>query len=367
MDKKLADRLRETNETLDRVKIRIKGDRFYLRATLPPKPGELRPKQRDRRTGLPAALKYLKQAKALAEELQAALALDKFQWGDRENGAARPQTIKEAIAAYTAHHWEINPDTPTKRDSWERNRAYYLSRLPGDKALSPENLRAAIVALSQPGTYSRSYFCQTCTALAKFAGIQTDFSELRKGARHAPILPSDLPTDSRIVEIWEGLKSPAWQWIYGMLAAYGLRPSEIFQIDLATLVSGEPLRINGGKTGERLIYPCPAGWIDRFNLRERIFPDFHSTGLPGRVMGNKITQGFANRKLPHTAYKLRHAYAVRTALYGVPTPIAAKWMGHSEVVHSRTYHQAIGQIQHEAIYAQMKRIEGSLNSGAPQS
>ena len=38
---------------------------------------------------------------------------------------------------------------------------------------------------------------------------------------------------------------------------------------------------------------------------------------------------------------------IRTALSGVISDsIAAKWMGHSITIHSRTYHQAISESQH---------------------
>jgi len=43
-------------------------------------------------------------------------------------------------------------------------------------------------------------------------------------------------------------------------------------------------------------------------------------------------------------YALRHAWAIRSAVMGVPDSIAARWMGHSVAVHAKTYHAAIDQL-----------------------
>jgi integrase len=44
--------------------------------------------------------------------------------------------------------------------------------------------------------------------------------------------PRFLPTDSAIA-LWRStISNPAWQWVAGMLAVYGLRNHEVFRLDL---------------------------------------------------------------------------------------------------------------------------------------
>ena len=46
-------------------------------------------------------------------------------------------------------------------------------------------------------------------------------------------------------------------------------------------------------------------------------------------------------ELPLNPYDLRHAWAVRTIHIGLPDTVAARMMGHSVTVHTKTYHHWI--------------------------
>ncbi|MBN3905852.1 MAG: hypothetical protein HWQ35_04475 [Nostoc sp. NMS1] len=41
----------------------------------------------------------------------------------------------------------------------------------------------------------------------------------------AAVQPRKLPSDKLIAEFRENIKSQSWQWLYGMIATYGLRSS----------------------------------------------------------------------------------------------------------------------------------------------
>lgn len=59
--------------------------------------------------------------------------------------------------------------------------------------------------------------------------------------------------------------------------------------------------------------------------------------------GRKIAQYFKRKKFPCLPYDLRHAWAARTAVYGLDPAIAAKMMGHDLTIHSRVYHRFINR------------------------
>ena len=58
-------------------------------------------------------------------------------------------------------------------------------------------------------------------------------------------------------------------------------------------------------------------------------------------VGRRVAEQFRRYKLPLTPYDLRHSWAVRTIHIGLPDTIAARMMGHSVAIHTRTYHHWI--------------------------
>ena len=74
---------------------------------------------------------------------------------------------------------------------------------------------------------------QTCTALAKFAGFQTDFSALVGSYSPKRVAPRLLPSDEAIAVARLSITNEAWQWVFGVVACYGLRPHEAFHLNLS--------------------------------------------------------------------------------------------------------------------------------------
>ena len=61
----------------------------------------------------------------------------------------------------------------------------------------------------------------------------------------------------------------------------------------------------------------------------------------GMALGRRVSEQFRRYNLPITPYDLRHAWAVRTIHIGLPDTVAARMMGHSVAIHTRTYHHWI--------------------------
>ena len=104
-------------------------------------------------------------------------------------------------------------------------------------------------------------------------------------------------------------------------------------------------------------------WVERFGLQElaenpaalpAIQTDLRRTTL--QQVGRRVSEQFRRYDLPITPYDLRHAWAVRTIHVGLPDTVAARMMGHSVTIHTRTYHHWITRRdQQQAVDAALAR------------
>ena len=130
-----------------------------------------------------------------------------------------------------------------------------------------------------------------------------------------------------------------------MLAAYGLRPSEVFFLDPERLLNGGenvncPVRVLAtSKTGERLAYPLHRHWVETFGLKDvklpKVTTDLDRTTL--KKVGRYASEAFKKYGVGFRPYDLRHAWAVRAIHAGLSDSIAARTMRHSGAIHTSTY------------------------------
>ena len=273
-----------------------------------------------------------------------------------------------ALTGVTGRTLPQQPSDLTKREliktsSLDNNYRKPFSHIP-DKPLTPELLESVILertGVKKNGSIpakSRNDFVMAYQQLAKFAGLDVDLTHLKVPYQSKPVDPNDLPTDAQILEIWESITYAPYKWVYGMLATYGLRPHELFKIeDYDAIGSTEGIIVIGhdSKTGRHEVYTFPDRWRELFDLTDVRMPNISTEGKTNQEIGAKVCQGFRQRKIPHNPYALRHAYAIRTALAGVPDSVAAKWMGHSVAIHTKTYHQAISKAQHKKVWEKANR------------
>jgi integrase len=343
--------LGKTNTGLDRVQIRQKGDRLYLRATLPPKPGDGdKPKQYELSTGYGAHSEGLRFAKAKALEVEGQLLREAFDWTPWLKGKQKPpETVGEWLRRFEENYWESRERSRSKLSTWQTSYQYPFSRLDPNKSLTIELLKTKIIETT-PGTRSRQLFCFAYQSLAKFAGLSTNFQELAKD--HETKIKRELPSDEEIEIMWESIKNPAWQWVFGMLAAYGLRPHEIFHLDCSE-IGTEPgwLKVLADtKTSERIVLPLKAEWRCRWQLWDIEMPNIHTNDKNNQELGRKITPALHSQGIKITSYHLRDAYAVRASILGIDPAIVARWMGHSLQVHFHQYHSHIDKRGFEEAY-----------------
>ncbi len=345
-------RLKEANLP---VSIARKGASLYARATLPPPPAsdKAAPYQQHLRLELKANLQALKRAEATATKIGAALLLKEFRWSDYGRGDKQPakQTVAAWCKAFEVHYFESTERNPTTEATFKRNYFAYLKRLPQNQALTWESLERVIKA-TQPNSSERARSCSALKRFGLFAGINVSFmnEKLRGTYSSFKTAPRDLPSAQLIVEWWSKIPNRDWRWVYGMLATYGLRPHEVFQLDTQALEQGGVIIkvLDGTKTGYREVRPLYPEWVEQLGLRQKHLPNV--TGQTNQALGKRVGGAFYRYHLPFPAYNLRHCYAVRCMEFDINVSIAARWLGHSVLIHTRTYQAWLSQAVEQAAF-----------------
>jgi len=338
-----------------RVRVQAIGESLYLRATLPPKPGSRKDKPFQQRIALGWGVnpRTIKLAESEARKVGALLETGSFSWDDYLGDRGDRQTVASWITKL-----EVELKDPFRGaisdTTWNTDYKSVFNRLPQDEPLdtglllwildkeftSPRQRRRGAIALAR---------------LAEFAGLEASPLKARKGKYSAKCVePRDLPSDRQIEEFVRSIKDPGWKWAIGMIAAYGLRPHEVFHLDLSEF----PTAIVGDatKTGRRFVFILPPRWINDFALGFPALPDIEWRDRPNAKLGEAIAKFIGrHRKAVSgmeslTAYDLRHSYSRRCLDYGLSPDFGAKMMGHSVATHEETYRRWIDRSTYQAIY-----------------
>jgi len=327
-----------------RVTLRTRRDSIFLRATLPPKPGSnhLEPQQYDLRTGLPASLDGLKRAENEAKLLGSQMALKTFRWEDwLDITPNNERKGAEAIEAFKKHWFSTHQITEA---TWERHWLKVFQHLPQDKVLTPEMLLT--VALdSQPDSRKRKRSSRMLQRLAEFLNLEIDLKAYQ-GHYSQPEKARDLPSDELISTWRDKIPNQNWQWVFGMLATFGLRPHEAWFCEFEDPLT---LRVLDGKTAERVASALYPDWVKKWDLENIQRPKLSCQTF--QQYGERCCRQFNRYKVPFVPYDLRHAWALRAALkFRLPETVAAKLMGHSVAVHHKTYHRWLSAIEQRQAY-----------------
>ncbi|XFA73098.1 site-specific integrase [Thermosynechococcaceae cyanobacterium Okahandja] len=338
------------------LQIERRGQRLNLRGTFPPRPGtqRLRPHQQRLSLALPATAAGLKQAEKEAKIIAAKLLDQSFRWQDYLTlprvGSVGGLSLAEQVAAYEEVFFRANPSS-SRRTTWQTAYAPYLRQLLACAAAHPDWALPELIytVLEQLPSHrrQRQVACTAFQGLCRFLNVQLPIPLTQFWGQYSPshTQKRQLPSDCDIVAAFNQIPHRGWQYVYGLMAAYGLRNHEVFFCDLAGLVNGDPEGmievLSTTKTGAHYVWPFPPQWIDTFGLRSpqwpRINTDLSTTTL--QRIGQRVNQQFRRYGIPFRPYDLRHAWAVRTIHYGLPDTVAARMMGHSVAIHTRTYHR----------------------------
>lgn len=322
--------------------IYLRGDRLYLRGTLPPKPesGKVRSSQQVISTGLPNNPKGVSEAERRAKLIGAKLISGEFDWDEVRGRKKLGDSCGDWAEKLERKFWQSRAKTDSSIRTW-RTYSQVLNKLPQDDLLSHEVLVNTVLS-TEPDTRSRQRACMVLCQVAELAGIdQKAIANLAGTYSVKSVEPRDLPSNEQIIATWEAIEHPGWKWIFGMMATYGLRNHEVFGLDLTefpTIYTHQET-----KTGRRFIFPVPKDWPERFNLAKKNLPKLkalreENPSNDWSLLGTKVSRYFFKSKvIGFNPYSLRHSYARNCFVNGLTPDLSATLMGHSLKLQMETY------------------------------
>ena len=385
------------------LRLERRGQRLGLRGPLPCRQGSGRHPVQRISLGLAADAAGLEQACSSLRRVQQQLQLNCFDWsqwavvaggttgvttavvttgasrGRHTGRSASPTALQASLEGALQrfeHHFHADPrrrrNPAGSRTTWSAAYLPYLRRLrrlAGQQGLALGPALLVQVLESYPLASRGRQQCGTAlAALARAEGfpLPADWGERAGGYGLHAAQFRQLPSDRQILEWIERIPNPGWRLAYGLMATYGLRNHEVFFTDLSALAPGGDRVIRvlpTSKTGEHQVWPFQPEWVERFELSRLgevrallppVCTDLRRTTL--QQVGRRVAEQFRRYDLPLTPYDLRHAWAVRTIHIGLPDTVAARMMGHSVAIHTRTYHHWITRRdQQQAVDAALAR------------
>ncbi|HEY9736023.1 MAG TPA: site-specific integrase [Trichocoleus sp.] len=346
------------------LQIERRGEKLNLRGTLPPRPQShrLKPHQQRIPLGLPATKAGLKQIEQDAKVIAARLIERTFDWQDYIlltggrplSGSSLEEKIEAFRQQFLIAGQQQDALPASQITTWEKAYAPYFKKLAEvtsrHSQLSLPEAIYATVQQTRPNSRSRQVCCTALSAFAEFCGLTlpTDLKQFWGTYGNSRTQARQLPSDEEIVAWYSRIPNPAWRFVYGVMATYGLRNHEVFFADYSRLQSGSEAVITvleTTKTGLHDVWPFYPEWVERFSLKTPNLPvlqtDLAQTTL--QRVGQQVTTQFRRYQVPFSPYDLRHAWAVRTIHFGLPDTVAARMMGHSVAIHNRTYHRWISR------------------------
>lgn len=331
------------------VRVRQKGSYLYLRATLPPKPGtgHIKPQQYELSLSIPATDDGLTRIEIEAQKLGGLIAMDRFDWSlYMKESAPTYQTVGVLVEQFRKHYLATND---ISESTWHQHYDGVYRRMPHDAELTPA-LILSVVLQTEANTRNRKETCRKLQKLANFAKVTVDLKPYEGGYGAAAVKPREIPEDEVIVEWRDRIPNDSWQWVFGMLATFGLRPHEAFFV--SEFIDPHTIRVSEGKTGPRITQAFRPEWAELWNLQDIKKPP--CTWRRYNDLGMRCCRQFERYKVPFSPYSLRHAWCIRgTVIYQMPLPVMAALAGHDPSVHLATYNRWISEKQHREVYRQV--------------
>jgi len=348
------------------LKIEKRGKVLNIRGSLPDKKSHDLSKVQRISLKLPHNIDGLEEARKAAELIDFQLKKSQFSWSNWVKEKTIPpkkstcSSISNEIESFKRNFFS---DTSRSKSSagmistWQSAYKPYFNRLKtvshATALKSKEELLLKTLLSYEQNSRSRQQCGIALGALARHLKVELpdNWKQLQSGYGIHESKFRELPSDEEIINSFELIPNAKWRFVFGLMATYGLRNHEVFFSELSSLKKGgdKILRVfPNTKTGEHQVWPFHPEWVELFQLDKitntsdllpDIKKDLKETTL--QHVGRRVSEQFRRYGISFTPYDLRHAWAVRTILIGLPNTVAAKMMGHSVSIHTKTYHHWI--------------------------
>ncbi|MBW4667309.1 MAG: site-specific integrase [Cyanomargarita calcarea GSE-NOS-MK-12-04C] len=373
---KFDEEFKSTNERLKaasiKVSLKLSGKTIQLQATLPDKPSGTKgkPWQQKISLGIPANLDGLKTAEEEAYELGRLLARKQFEWNEKYLGRKEEKekiiTFQEIYERFEEAYFQTRKKAETSKHTCYCYMDYFRRLIPLN-----ENVTASIVKdiIDKQATESnKAAVSKTLRVAFKMFDIDIEV----KAVAPPKAKERKIPTDEEIISSWGMYEIYSnsrpqtcakkywdnwmmWQWVYGMLATYGLRPRELFMCpDLDWWLSSKNTHHTwkvheDTKTGRREVIPFVPEWIELFDLKAvkpiellRNYINERKDFWSVTMIRQNCSSWFRRVSIQFDPYDLRHACAIRGHMQGIPPKAAADNLGHTTEVHLEIYQKWFG-------------------------
>ncbi len=358
-----------------RLRLEQRGQRLGLRGPLPRRDGQPGLQVQRLSLGFPATSDGLAAALQRLHQVHQQVQDSSFQWPQSVEPPSPVEAPTGLDGALDRFEKQFHADPRRRRQpagsrsTWTSAYRPYLRRLAaqGQSRLSV-SLLEQVLESSPLASRSRQQCGLVLSLLARQEQLQlpADWNERAAGYGLHQARFRQLPSDCQILEVVDAIPNPGWRLVFGLMATYGLRNHEVFFTDFSGLDASQDGVVRvlpTTKTGEHQVWPFLPEWVDHFALRPLarqrallppICTDLRTTTL--QQVGRRVAEQFRRYQLPLTPYDLRHAWALRTIHMGLPDTVAARMMGHSVAIHTRTYHHWITRRdQQQAVDAALAR------------
>ncbi|MDJ0572175.1 MAG: hypothetical protein QNJ53_24465 [Pleurocapsa sp. MO_192.B19] len=334
-----------------------RGNKLSLRGMMPAKPasGKVGLVQQTLSLGLYANAAGIKVAESEALKVSGLIALKEFKWGDYiSNKGHKIESAGFWIDKFEEDYFNKRERTAKTQTTW-KDYCKVFNKLDKSETLTVESL-LAVVLDCPPDSRSRVRACTYTKKLAGFAGIDFDPIEYQGNYSADSVDVRDIPSDEDIQK-WRDRMPVKYglRYAFGLIAAYGLRPYELFYLDLESIKKPPGhLRIvesKRNKKTERFIWCLYPEWYQLWELGNTLQPFPNYSGKTNSDLGNRIGDAFRRYGF-YKAYNLRHAWAIRSIAF-LPIELAAPMMDHDIAVHRKTYHRFLKQSDYDRFYQMM--------------
>lgn len=399
-------RLKQIGKQGKRATIVAKGNSLTLQFTLNDETGK--GQRNPGLGGIPVSRNGILEAENKAKMVTNQLETGTFTWdwynkliGKDTSEKVTVLTCREMVEQYKKHYFKQRKDDKYPDKSWyERCRRLEELVKDSDKPLSIQLVKE-VIELTDNDTPNRAKTISGLIGFLKYFD-NTDYKEIirkYKADNKPKRRKRNVPSNKRITEIFnKGFvphptcakkyrhRYPQWQFLYGLLATYGLRVHEAWNIanwdkpvilkngdwvivdvddetEESKQYSGEELVIpaildpsnkkhflcikHDTKTGYRMAMPLsPNGhnWIEEFNLLQELnLPDIENPlekgggGVGSYRCTDKTTKWFNRKGYSFTPHDLRYAYVHRGHHLGINPKVIADISGHSLIMSNTIY------------------------------
>ncbi|MDX2213186.1 MAG: hypothetical protein SFY66_07845 [Oculatellaceae cyanobacterium bins.114] len=287
IDKRINQANGRLKSALIKVAIERRGGTLSLRATLPAKETGKKAYRQKIALGVKATPAGLQFAERRARELANDLDANRFSWADwleqDDSDSESRITVGEWVERFEADYWKRREKNDQSLETWKSDYQKTFNKLPHEP-LTPE-LLLSVIEKTPADSRNRKRTVQVLARLAKFAGLSVEFGHLVGSYSARRVNPRSLPADALIVRVRDELQHEGWRWVLGMMACYGLRPHEVFLVDLSEFPVVIIPDTNKTKT-ERFVYPLYPEWAEEWQLDMMKLPNFqHLEGLSNAKRG----------------------------------------------------------------------------------